>query len=208
MTVNCGKMLPEMTDTPATPPEFVLDDASISAEPVIIQPSSAELARIHTQQERQKALKKFNRLYLYLPLALATGILLGFFILLIWSALFSHDSIAQNQASGISDIFITLFCLFPLVLVGLIFPAAGGYALYWRRQKGSLVRKHVTKLAGKAEGGLDSAEHKIREQQPRIVDGTIKARQKFDGLLDTIYQTATKLVASLDKWIAEKRGQA
>ena len=176
-----------------------------SAETEIIQLSPAAKARKERQSNRKAELKRFNQLYVYLPLTLGIILVVTLFGLLTWAALFNDGAIEQGQASGVADTFVTLLCLFPMTLIFLLLPAAGGYALYWRRNKGSVIRKHVSNLAGKAESGLDTADEKLREQQPRIVDGTIKARQKVDGTLDSIANTVINISQSLDRRIKGER---
>lgn len=170
-----------------------------SAETEIIQLSPAAKAREARQSTRKTDLKRFNWLYVYLPLTIGIILVVTLFGLITWAALFNDGVLEQGQASGVADTFVTLLCLLPMTLIFLLLPAAGGYALYWRRNKGSVVRKHVANLAGKAESGLDTADEKLREQQPRIVDGTIKVRQKVDGTLDKIATTVLNLTQSIDR---------
>ena len=176
-------------------------DVGISAE---VPPSSTAVAdplQARAKQQRQAEINRFNRLFVYLPIGLITGFLIFMFGLLVWATLFADGSTEQGQASGVADVFITMLCLLPMTLLCLVLPGAGGYALYWRRNKGSVARKHVSNLAGKAERGINTADQKLNETQPRIVDGTIKARQTIDRIIDTIYDMATKFVALLDSKI-------
>ncbi len=176
-------------------------DGTISAE---IPPSTATILdpiQAQAKQARQASINRFNRLYVYLPIGLVTGFLIFMFGMLVWATLFADGSTEQGQASGVADVFVTLLCLFPMTLLCLALPGAGGYALYWRRTKGSVARKHVSNLAGKAERGINTADEKLNEVQPRVVDGTIKARQTIDRIIDTIYELVTNLVAAIDRKI-------
>ncbi len=170
---------------------------SVQAE-IVLAP--ADMIQQKRQEEREKRLNRFNQLTLYLPVllvALFFGILLG---LITWAALFQGSDVEMGQASGVADAFITLTCLLPLAIVGIIFPVAGIGALVWRYQKGSVIRKPLTNLAHKGEAALGKAESKLNEQEPRIIDGTIKTRQRIDGILEKINRSVTNATA----WIENK----
>ena len=181
-------------------PDETQAEGVISADSaqVEIAPAPVNLVRQKEQAEREKRLHRFNWLTLYIPvflLALFAGVLLG---LLGWATLGQGGEVEIGQASGVADFFITLVCLLPLVIVGAILPIAGIGALYWRYTKGSVVRKPLTNLIRRGESGLATAETKLNEQQPRIVDGTIKVRQRIDQIIDLIYSSVTNALAWID----------
>lgn len=143
-------------------------------------------------------------MYIYLPIGLVVGMLIGVFIVLVWATFSPEGTTEIEQASGVADVFVTMLCLLPLSIVGLVLPAAGFFALYWRRQKGSLARKRVSSLFGKAERGINTADEKLNDVQPRIVDGTIKARSAAESTMDAIYNASTKAVNKIDSFLTKK----
>lgn len=177
--------------------QAVVNGEVVSAE---ITPAPADLLQQKAQAERAKKLRRYNWLLVYIPVllfALFAGILLG---LLGWTALSQSNSIEVGQASGVADVTLTLFVLLPLTIVGAVLPLAGIGALYWRYTKGSLLRKPLIAVARKGEAGLATAETKLNQQQPRIVDGTIKIRQRIDQIINLIYSS----ISSAFTWIDSK----
>ena len=183
------------TPTPLPAPEDNVDE-----EP-IITPSSGVLARERAQNERRRQLKRFNLLYIYLPLTMLVVFLITMVVLLGWVSLSEGGAniSGREQASGVADFMVITLCLVPMSLLCLVFPGAGGYLLYLRRKKGSFVRERVAGLMHKAEGGLESADAKLADVQPKVVDGTIKVRQQIDRILDTIYDTFANLSQTIDR---------
>lgn len=86
------------------------------------------------QLERAAALRRFNRLYLYLPLAvfsLAGLVLIG---LLLWGV-FSPNIVGTREfASGLADLVVILTTLPLLLLCALVPAGAVGLAVYRRQQ--------------------------------------------------------------------------
>lgn len=87
------------------------------------------------QLERAKALKRFNRWVIYLPLGLLGTAVLGLLVYLLIVAIWPPYADTRLFLSGIADIILILAMLpmvliFALVLVGII-----GGAVYWQRSR-------------------------------------------------------------------------
>lgn len=166
-----------------------------------IEPIPATNPAFAEQQERTKELRKFNWLAVYLPLILGTLAALIPLGVLAWFALSSEaGSPNRDQASGVADVFITMVCLAPLALIGAGLAGGGVFFLYWRRKRGSLVREKVQGGLRKVDGRLSSADSRARVEQARVVENTVRYRNRFEQLLDQLYYR----FAQMSKWINER----
>lgn len=98
------------------------------------QPDSQKYQPAPEQLERAAALRRFNRLYLYLPLAvfsLAGLVLVG---LLLWGVFSPNVTGTREFASGLADL-VVIMTVMPLLLLCALVPAAAIGWLVYRRQQ-------------------------------------------------------------------------
>ena len=141
---------------------------------------------IAEREARDAKLKRFNLLAVYLPIALVTLLVIVLMIGLIVATLVSDGAADRAMGSGFADLVLTSVVLIPMSLLCAVFPAAGGFLLYKRREKGSIVRKPLTNVLRKVDGGIVSAESKYKQIEPKIVEPTIKFRSGF-AYAETIF---------------------
>jgi hypothetical protein len=98
------------------------------------QPDSQKYQPAPEQLERAAALRQFNRLYVYLPLAvfsLAGLVLVG---LLLWGVFSPNITGTREFASGLADL-VVIMTVMPLLLLCALVPAAAiGWVVYRRQQ--------------------------------------------------------------------------
>jgi len=86
----------------------------------------------HAEQvARAAALRRFTRLYVYVPVGLVTAVVLTIFLYLLYLALFPPTEDTYLFLSGLAD-FVLILMLLPVVLIfGLVMTAViGGYIYY------------------------------------------------------------------------------
>lgn len=91
------------------------------------QPSSDQL-------ERAAALQRFNRLYVYLPVAVLGLVGLVLVGLLLWGVFSPNVTGTRELASGLADV-IVILTVIPLLLLCAIVPAAAIGLVVYRRQQ-------------------------------------------------------------------------
>ena len=172
-----------------------------TANETTVGPAVAAPLAYAPHQERDKALRRFNWLTIYLPLIVATLLALAALGVLGWFALAGEPaSMERMRASGIADFFLALVCLAPLSLIGAAFAGGGLFFLYWRRKKGSLLRERIQRILRKSDQRLDAADTRARVEQARVVQNTIRYRNQFEAFIDKLYLQ----LAQVAKWINEK----
>jgi hypothetical protein len=87
------------------------------------------------QLERANALKRFNRLVLYLPLGLLATAVLGLLIYLLILAIWPPYEDTRFFLSGIADIILILFMLPVVAFFGLLLAGSLGGVIYWRQSR-------------------------------------------------------------------------
>lgn len=171
-----------------------------------IEPVSTAAITLQEQAARTQALKRHNWLVLYLPLIVGTLLAVGFFGVLAWFALAGEAGSAERaQSSGIADVFITMICLAPLAVFGAAFAGGGLFLLYWRRQKGSLLRERMQGVMRGVDGRLNSADDRARVEQARVIEHTVKYRTKFEAFLDKLSYQAAHLANRIHEQLARNR---
>lgn len=106
-----------------TPPERSLKQQSTT--PTAFYPTDEQQARV-------AAMQRFTRLYVYLPLGMATAVVVILTLYLLYLAVFPTTEDTRLVLSGLAD-FILVLWLLPVVLIfGLVMTAVcGGYLYYW-----------------------------------------------------------------------------
>ena len=97
--------------------------------------SDSEAYRPTTGQlEREAALRRFNRLYVYLPLGIFSLVGLVLIGLLLWGVFSPGITGTREFASGLADLVVILTTLPLLLLCALVPAAAIGLVIYRRQQ--------------------------------------------------------------------------
>lgn len=100
-------------------------------EPVTYSPS-------HEQLEREQALKRYNRLYIYVPVAIAATIVLTLLILML-IGIFAPGLVgAEAFLSGLSDTILVLWMIPMTVLCAIVPIAYVGYLVNLRQRRSQL----------------------------------------------------------------------
>ena len=158
-----------------------------------------EIMRLETAVESdQKALKRFNRLYVFLPLGLT--VLLGVVVMaaVTASTIFNDNATAQGTSSGMADLLVIAFILFPVMLLMVALVGLTGYVLNERRRRGSFVRGRVNKASTKLIEYGDIAHTKTEAAQARVADGIIKTNSRVTrtkALITNIAQTTKDTIS-------------
>lgn len=143
-----------------------------------IQPSYQPTAE---QLARDEALKRYNRLYLMLPLAIAVLIALGLLITLIVLAFLpNHDSIRQF-ISGMADIVIILASI-PMTLLCAILPIAY-IAFAWNRRQQRQMYPQTGPMAyrGRIQSFLWWVQSKLDQVQAAVERGSTGVANRVMG---------------------------
>ncbi len=147
------------------------------------------------QEARAAGLRRFNRLFVYIPVAVAGLIVAGLVGLMLWQAL-SPDQADGRQAdmrqliSALTDIII-IFTILPLMLLCAIVPSLTVGLFFYRRQKNSQNPREYGRLQilfWRIENILDKIQHKINEISPRLTRPLIQANARFSYLEKLIQQ--------------------
>ncbi|MEZ4590274.1 MAG: hypothetical protein R3D55_03930 [Chloroflexota bacterium] len=133
------------------------------------------------QLQRAQALKRFNRLTVYLPLGLITAAVVGFFVYLLIIAIWPPQTDTRLFLSGVADIIFILFMLPVALIFGLLLVAIFGGAIYWRQSRKeegepSLQTKYgrFRLLLWKLDQKLSSLYRQIDQLMPKLAAPVIK----------------------------------
>jgi MFS superfamily sulfate permease-like transporter len=168
-------------------------DSALGAEQTALVPSVLE----REQRARTVALRRFNWLYLYIPVVVVAGIMLGLLLTLAWATLFGGGEFQREYSSGIADIYIMLTCLLPLTLICAIFPLGGVFLLYTRRKRGSFVSERLQRLLRRVDSLLVTAADKADQIEPKVAQPIIRSRgwlAYFGTLLRTLQTMILELL--------------
>ncbi len=90
----------------------------------VYQPNPSQLAR-------ENALKRFNRIFVFVPVTLLGLIVLGLVIFMIWAALTSSpEDHLFSLLSGTADIILITCVILPAMLLCTVGPALAGFLIY------------------------------------------------------------------------------
>ncbi len=97
----------------------------------LLSPVTSGFEPSEEQIARAAALRRFNRLYVYVPVGVVTAVVLLTFFYLLYLALFPPSEDTYLFLSGLAD-FVLIMMLLPVVLIfGLVMTAViGGYVYY------------------------------------------------------------------------------
>ena len=106
------------------------------------------------QEDRAAQIRKFNRLYIYLPIGFASSIALGITVLLIILALGVGTPKILATISGMADSFVILAIIPTLVLCAIV-PLAFFAITYQMRQRGSAPIRQTQWFLWRIQSRLD-----------------------------------------------------
>ncbi len=133
------------------------------------------------QLERANALKRFNRLVVYLPLGLLTTAVLGLLIYLFVLAVWPPYEDTRLFLSGIADIILILFMLPVVIIFGLLVAGIFGGLIYRRQSRKvdgtpTMQQKYgrLRVLLWKLDQKLSVVYRKVDQLMPRIANPVIR----------------------------------
>lgn len=147
------------------------------------------------QLQRARALRRFNWLYIYTPIIVATALSLIILLALTWFSLVPDSPEEILFISGLADI-ILIGWMCPATLILSLGPIGGIYFFYRRRQHGSYVREPLQRLSWRTDNLLDASQSKIKGVQPRIAKPFIEMHgwvAFFRNMLQQIEQSIKNL---------------
>lgn len=133
------------------------------------------------QLERANALKRFNRLVIYLPLGLLVTAVLGFLIYLLIIAIWPPYEDTRLFLSGIADIILILFMLPVVLIFGLLLAGIFGGLVYQRQSRKkngvpTLPQKYgrLRLLLWKLDQKLSTVYRKADQLMPKVANPVIR----------------------------------
>lgn len=151
------------------------------------------------QAQRDRALRRFNWLYVYLPLGVSVAAALTLLILLAVADLPKRDATLPRLTSGLTDVVLILW-LCPTVLVCSLLPLGALALLTRRRQRGSWIRQRLQRLLWRLEDGLTAGRQQIDRLTPRLAQPVIRGRAWLTYIQHLILIFRRRLHAWLARW--------
>lgn len=144
------------------------------------QPTAEQLAR-------DEALKRFNRLYIIIPVAITVLIALALLITLAVFAFLPNNSALRQFISGMADLIIILVSI-PMTLLCAILPVAYVAIVLNRRQQRRLYpqlgpmayRGRLQSLLWWLQGKLDQAQAAVESGSTSLANRVMKAHERFE----------------------------
>lgn len=138
-----------------------------------------------TQRERFEKLRRFNWLYVYTPILICTAVVLVLIGMMMWGTFANPETPTRLFFSGMADLILILILL-PLIVIGLIGPAALGGFVYWQIQS-----------------------RRTRQEQPVQIEGNLVQRYswRLEALLDKAAVTIERIVAKIATLLIRVHGQ-
>lgn len=164
------------------------------AEPV------SSFAPTAVQIERVQALKRFNRLVIYLPLGLLVTAVLGLLVYLLILAIWPPYEDTRLFLSGIADIILILFMLPVILLFGLLLVGIVGGMIYWRQSRNGDDQPSLQKKYGRLRlllWKLDQKLSTLYQQADRLMPAIANPVIRFNARL-----------AALNTWLARLNGRS
>ncbi len=132
------------------------------------------------QQQRAKALKRFNRLAIYLPLGLIATAVLAVLVYLLIIAIWPPFEDTRLFLSGIADIILILLVLPMVIVFALLLAGTFGGLFYWRQSRrdsaSTLQRKYgrLRLLLWKLDQKLTVYYRKVHLLMPKLAQPLIR----------------------------------
>lgn len=127
------------------------------------------------QLERAFALQRFNRLYVYIPLAVFSLAGLALVGLLLWGVFSPNVTGTREFASGLADL-VVIMTVMPLLLLCAIVPAAAVGLIVYRRQQPKREYGRFHTLLWKLDTLVTKAQDAVSRTMPKAAAPVIKGR--------------------------------
>ncbi len=151
------------------------------AEPAPYVPTAAQLTRA-------AALRRFNQLYIYLPLTLFALISLALMVLMLVKALPNETSEPTlDFLSGLADI-ILIGTIVPLWLVASLIPLAAIALFFQMRQKDISPLRGLQILLWRVDSKVAQLQQKTKELSPKAAAPVIQANARLSFIMAWIDQ--------------------
>ncbi|MDX1614295.1 MAG: hypothetical protein R3300_08300 [Candidatus Promineifilaceae bacterium] len=128
--------------------------------------------------ERAQALRRFNRLTVYLPLGLVTMAMVAVVVWLIIISLAGTSERAAATMSGAADIVVTLTGVV-LMLLCAVFPLLFFGLTFQLRRRGSQPLFRLQRLFWRANGLIARLSAIVNRTAPKVADALIRVHARF-----------------------------
>lgn len=157
-----------------------------------------------SQIERKKALKRFNLLFVYLPIAFFTILILTVIGYISWLSVGVRQESMLSTVSGLADLTLILVMI-PMMVIGLLGPAALFGIIYWtvkrrqaKKEQPSIVEEGILlqKYSWQAESFLDRVRLQVQKGMDKAADPVIKLNGWLDAFVTMLRQLWSKFLRS------------
>lgn len=132
-----------------------------------IEPTSSQL-------ERAAAIKRFNTMYVYLPVGLGALLVISLVILLLIAVLGSEELQTLLTVSAVADI-VVIAWIIPTMVVCAIVPSLFIFLTVQGRQRGAAPIRQLQLLMWRADNILWTVRDKVNDIAPRVANPFIRA---------------------------------
>jgi hypothetical protein len=132
-----------------------------------IEPTSSQL-------ERAAAIRRFNTLYIYMPIGLGAFLVVGLVILLLIAVLASPALQTLLTVSAVADI-VVIAWIIPTMVACAILPSLFIFLTVQGRQRGSAPIRQLQLLMWRADNILWTVREKVNDIAPRVANPFIRA---------------------------------
>jgi hypothetical protein len=141
-------------------------------------PQSPEYQPAPTQLERARALQRFNRLFVYLPIGFVSILIVAITGILLYLALFQANEATLTTLSAVADSVVILLVV-PTMLLCVIFPAVFTIALRQGRQRGMAPSRAVRRLLWRIDNQLLRVRMAVNNTVPKVTQPLINYHARF-----------------------------
>jgi hypothetical protein len=143
-----------------------------------VVPEKTEYTPTPSQLERGASIKRFNRLFVYLPISFFSVVAILITILMLYLSLNPPTDETLLTISGIADAVVILGTI-PAIIVCGIFPALFLVAVVQARQRGMAPLRQLQTLFWRMDSGIGLVRQKVNETAPKIARPFIVVYAKF-----------------------------
>jgi hypothetical protein len=158
--------------------------------PEVVQ-EKTEYTPTTVQQERAASIKRFNRLFVYLPISFFSVLAILLTILLLYLSLNPPTDETLSTISGIADSVVILGIVPTLVLCAIV-PALFLVTTFQARKQGMAPLRQLQFLLWRMDSGIGLVRQKVNETAPKIARPFITVHSKF-----AFFQTLLKRIPHL-----------
>ena len=128
------------------------------------------------QLERAKALNRFHRWTVTVPVVIASLIVLTLFGLLIWLAVVRED--ARALASATADL-LTIFAIIPMLFLSIAIPGVAIYVVIESRRRAITPIRSLQRLLWRLESLIITVRTFVRTYSPRVAKPVVTFNSWF-----------------------------